>query len=69
MPAMAAKNYALSPAATDLGLSGGLGNQLEEQLSDEEKKRRKLLEQQRGTPGQYGDSTMGLASMDFFGTK
>jgi hypothetical protein len=45
MPPMNSKNYAISPAATDLGLGDMLSTQLEGET--EEAKRKRLLQQQR----------------------
>lgn len=61
-----AKNYALSPAAADLGL----GEQLTQQLADQETERKKKLMGGAGKnalPAAYGDSTMSLAAMNLFG--
>lgn len=66
MPPMNAKNFALSPAAGDLGLSGGMGQLLTDQLHDEEEQRKKRLLQmakQDQNPGIFGDGTMGNAAM------
>lgn len=64
MPPPNPKNIGLGPAATDLGLGGAL----EEQLSAEEKlRRKKMLEASRGQQGIYGDSTLSNASMAIFG--
>lgn len=51
MPAISAKNYPLSPAGADLGLNpDGLGDNLTEQLEEQETERKKkLLGQPRAT--------------------
>lgn len=44
MPAVSAKNYPLSPAGADLGLNpDGLGDNLTEQLQEQEQLRKKKL--------------------------
>lgn len=62
-----AKNNALSPAAVDLGL----GDQLTQQLADQEMERKKKIMGGAGRqsmPAMYGDSTMGLAVMNLYGS-
>ena len=62
MPPMNPKNFALSPAGTDLGL----GQQLYSELTDEEERRKKLKEGQGTDPAKFGDSVMGPAAMSLF---
>lgn len=59
------KNYAISSAAADLGL----GDQLTQQLADQEDERKKkLMTAGKGAlPSAYGDGVMGLASMNLLG--
>lgn len=61
MPMMNPKNFALTMGATDLGL----GQTLQEQLNDEEE-RRKRLDQMKNSPAQFGDSTLQTAAMQLF---
>lgn len=61
MPVPNPKNLGISTAGIDLGL----GNQLSQQLEDEEDERRKKA--LKNNPGQYGDSTLGPASMSLLG--
>ena len=60
MPSMNAKNMALSPAASDLGLGSSLQQQLQDE-TDEQKKKRKL--QQMTQMGQASQALLGSASV------
>lgn len=62
MPVISDKNYAASPAASDLGL----GDALTQQLQDAEDERKKRLAAQK-TPLDTGLSQMGLAAQSLFG--
>lgn len=62
MPPANPKNMALGPAASDLGL----GLPMDEDLLDEEERRKKLKEKQQSAPSQFGDSVLGNASMSLF---
>lgn len=59
-----AKNFGLSPAATDLGL----GDMVRQQVEDAEvERKKKLLRDQNGTAGAYGSDILGPASLALLG--
>lgn len=58
------KNFALSPAATDLGL--GLSQSLSDELLNEEERRKKVRDGQQNNPANFGDSVLGPAAMSLF---
>lgn len=58
------KNFALSPAAADLGL--GLGNMITGQLDEEAELRRKKLASNKGPAG-FGDDVFGSAAQMLLG--
>jgi len=65
MPPINPKNMNIPGAANDLGLSGGQGDQLQDQLDAELEQRRKLKQQQGSSnlmQGIYGPSDGGSAS-------
>ena len=66
MPPINPKNFSLSPAGADLGLSEQLGQQLDGMLTDEEERRKKLKEGQSNDPAKFGDSVMGPAALSLF---
>jgi len=65
MPMPNPKNLALTGNAA-FDLTGT--NSLTEQLTDEEERRKKLLQAKAAMPGLYGDSVMGTAAMALYGT-
>lgn len=65
MPPPNPKNSALSGAATDLGLDGNL----DEELTDEEERKKRLAEKKSTLPSLFGDQTLGNAAMMLFGSK
>ena len=62
MPPANPKNASLGAAAFDLGL----GMPLDDQILDEEERRKRLKEGKAALPSQYGDSVLGTASMALF---
>lgn len=57
-----AKNFALTGAATDLGV--GLGFTLQEQLKNDLDERKKKNQKDMQYPSQFGDSVLNSAAMD-----
>jgi hypothetical protein len=64
MPPMNPKNFAITGNAA-FDLTGT--NSLSEELTDEEERRKRLLQSKAYTPGIFGDNTIGTAAMALFG--
>lgn len=62
MPPANPKNFALGPAASDLGLGLPIG----QDLLDEEERRRRLAAGKQAMPQAYGDTVLGNAAMELF---
>jgi hypothetical protein len=69
MPLMNQKNYALSAAATDLGLMGGMGDTVAVQLKTLEDERKKKIAGagKAGLPSAFGDGVLGPATQLLYG--
>ncbi len=64
MPLPNPKNFALGSAAADLGFDMRMG---EENLLDEEERRKRLREKREGQPNLFGDSVLGQAASELWG--